>query len=313
MLTVSIMGGLGNQLFEIFTLIATALRNNDKFFLMDGQKLWCNPGHSRYTYWTTLFKGLHKYIIHSDETTEKMFNSLEIWNEIPFVYTPTPTDTIKYTNALRLNGHFQSEKYFKDKYQEICEMMELKKQQELVKEIYASETWSSDYSGLSTKKRILVSTHFRMGDYLINPKFHLIMSADYYYSAISHIISKQGCSNAYTFIVFYELCDKSIVEKYINDMKERCATNINGCDIQFHYIRTDIVDWQQLLLMSVCDHNIIANSTFSWWGAYFNNNPNKIVCYPSIWLGRDNNFAFDINDLCLSTWDKIEATTNPSF
>ena len=58
-------------------------------------------------------------------------------------------------------------------------------------------------------------------------------------------------------------------------------------------------------LMSNCDHNIIANSSFSWWGAYFNQNKGKIVCYPSIWFGpvlKDKHF---IRDLCPEEWVKI--------
>ena len=70
--------------------------------------------------------------------------------------------------------------------------------------------------------------------------------------------------------------------------------------IQCNYIQ----DWEQLLLMSLCNHNIIANSTFSWWGAYFNTNPGKIVCYPSVWFGSKciNNST---RDLFPENWIKI--------
>ena len=63
----------------------------------------------------------------------------------------------------------------------------------------------------------------------------------------------------------------------------------------------NIPDYEQLLLMSLCSHNIIANSTFSWWGAYFNKNSNKIVCYPSIWVGITDNTS----DLFPKAWTKI--------
>ena len=56
-----------------------------------------------------------------------------------------------------------------------------------------------------------------------------------------------------------------------------------------------------MLYMSLCRHNIIANSSFSWWGAYFNSNKEKIVCYPSVWFGNN----MDTRDLCPETWIKM--------
>lgn len=55
--------------------------------------------------------------------------------------------------------------------------------------------------------------------------------------------------------------------------------------------------------MSLCNHNIIANSTFSWWGAYFNINPEKIVCYPNVWFGSECNNS--TQDLFPKNWVKI--------
>lgn len=316
------MGGLGNQLFQIFNTIATALRNKDTFFFMKYDELPGNPGHPRYTHWSTLLRGLRQYLTQSNPVTDKMFNSLPRWDEIGFQYTPIPTDTVKYTKPLRLHGYFQSEKYFKDKYNEVCKFIQLREQQAWIKQIYGNEEWSKDYIGNASKTRVLVSMHFRIGDCVLNLHIHPVMSVDYYYSAITHIIRETSLKEEstinktpYTFLIFYEPCDKALVLKNVNELKHRCATDIHGItygrDIQFHFVRDTIADWQQMLLMSVCDHNIIPNSTFSWWGAYFNANPSKIVCYPSIWFGPG--VSHDTRDVCPESWVKVEATTITAF
>ena len=318
MITATIMGGLGNQLFQIFAVIAAALRNHDTFFFMQQQELEGHPGHPRFTHWTTLLRGLRRYLTPSNPVTEKMFQSLPRWDEIGFHYTATPTETVKYLKPLRLHGYFQSEKYFADKYTEICDMIQLREQQTLIKQLYGNEPWSADYSDGNPAKqsrRELVSVHFRIGDSVLNLHIHPVIVVDYYYRAISHIVSATSAlspRSAYSFLVFYESCDKEIVLKHIAELKHRCATDVDGPaygrDIQFHFVRDTIVDWQQMLLMSVCDHNIIANSTFSWWGAYFNANPGKVVCYPSVWFGPGT--SHNTRDLCpeSSSWVKVDAT-----
>ena len=65
----------------------------------------------------------------------------------------------------------------------------------------------------------------------------------------------------------------------------------------------DLSDWEQMILMSCCRDNIIANSSFSWWAAHFNTNPDKIVCYPAIWFGEVA--GHDTRDLCPNEWHKI--------
>ena len=75
-------------------------------------------------------------------------------------------------------------------------------------------------------------------------------------------------------------------------------------DLKFEKIDDSIEDWEQVIIMSLCEHNIIANSSFSWWGAYFNKNINKIVCYPDKWFGPKGPHN-QTKDLCPDSWNKI--------
>lgn len=72
-------------------------------------------------------------------------------------------------------------------------------------------------------------------------------------------------------------------------------------NIEFLSCRENLGDWKQMLLMSCCSHNILANSTFSWWGAYLNNNPDKMVIYPNKWINTHSEFK----DLFPENWNKI--------
>jgi hypothetical protein len=79
--------------------------------------------------------------------------------------------------------------------------------------------------------------------------------------------------------------------------------------VEFLKVDDQIPDYDQLLIMSCCSHNIMANSTFSWWGAYLNENPAKIVCYPSVWFGE----LYTHNHLGMMPveWLKIDANPVP--
>ena len=101
----------------------------------------------------------------------------------------------------------------------------------------------------------------------------------------------------YNILIFGECDDDKVINGRIRDFKHHFP-NVNF--IKCNY---DIPDWEQMLLMSLCDHNIIANSSFSWWGAYFNKNPEKIVCYPSQWFGPT--LRNDVSDLFPDGWNRI--------
>jgi hypothetical protein len=132
------------------------------------------------------------------------------------------------------------------------------------------------------KEQETVSIHFRRGDYVSNPhaaKFHCLCSIEYYENAIAYMHKKIG---AFNIIIFSD--DTSWVKDnfVVNDA------------IQCIYAE-DLDDVDEFDLMSRCQHNIIANSSFSWFSSWLNTNDDKMVVAPKYWVNdlKINDYIID--------------------
>ena len=271
MLSIVVMGGLGNQLFQIFTAIAYSLRHQIQVVLPTSKADINKRSH----YWNTLLKDirplltnnpLRSFVRLSEKTHEHV--------EIPLI-----------TEDFILFGYFQSYKYFEEEFDAICKIIHLEEQKNLVRE-------KVDYDTSEC-----ISLHFRIGDYKNLQHAHPLMPIEYYDHAISTIVEKTG-RDEWKVLYFYEENDVNDVEPAIQSLKNKYPK------MEFVSVDHGLVDYEQMLLMSMCSHNIIANSSFSWWGAYFNTNKEKTVCYPSLWFGPA--LENSVKDMFPPDWDKIE-------
>ena len=279
MLSIYLMGGLGNQLFQIFTLINISLNKRIPFKIPFNKKDLVSPHNNIYlrpTYWDSIFKSIKIFTIQFEE-------SWHILKESSFSFSSLENIEISNNINIKLYGYFQSYKYFNKNFENIKKILKLNQQQDIIK--------NNNINYFSDK---IISLHFRIGDYKNIQQCHPILSIDYYINAIKFIKTKKNINKV---LYFGENKDnKEIIEK-INKLQQVYPY------IEFIKCKENLQDWEQLLLMSCCDHNIIANSTFSWWGAYLNNNPDKIICYPNIWFGPAINN--DTRDLFPEYWNKI--------
>ena len=141
-----------------------------------------------------------------------------------------------------------------------------------------------------------LSMHFRIGDYKKVQDFHPLDTDTYYENALLYINSKFP-DKEFNILYFCEDSDIDDVLLIINKLVDKFPM------YNFKRGENSIEDWQQMLLMSCCHHNIIANSSFSWWSAYLNSWTDKVICYPSVWFGQSANH--DTKDLCPNNWVKI--------
>jgi len=282
MITCNLMGGLGNQLFQIFTTISYSIEINNQFKFLNVKTLGSGKTTIRYTFWETLLYKLKPYLI------EIIPQPIYIIRENNFKYNKLIFDK-NYKNIM-IYGYFQSYKYFKNNYEIIYNLLSL----ELIKEKILND-YNEDL-------KFTISMHFRIGDYKNIQHIHPIMQNSYYINCLNYMKNKLNLKNQYTIIYFCEETDMTNVLNCINYLEKEFYF------FKFKFVNKNrnrkLEDWEQLILMSCCNHNIIANSTFSWWGAYLNNKTDKIVCYPELWFGEKSNI--DIIDLCPSEWKKIK-------
>ena len=255
MVNSNIIGGLGNNLFQISTSLALALDNADTLIY---DKSDVSSGHQPI-----------------DVYLDNIFRNINFTNiNYPVVHYNEPNfhfNEIKYVPNIKLNGYFQSEKYFSHRRKEILNFFS--PTQGIVEKL------KTEYPFID--KSNICSIHVRRGDYLRLPNHHPVCSQVYYGEAINYI----GGNNV--FLVF-------------SDDISWCKETFKGSSFIFVEGTTDFED---LYLMSMCKNNIIANSSFSWWGAWLNKNKNKKVVAPSKWFGSAINHS--TIDLIPKTWKII--------
>ena len=289
MISIDIVGGLGNQLFMIFATLAYGIQYNTMVVFPSRNMYHDNL---RTIYWDTFLPELKIFTTENgyNQITEEERSNFPTYREPGFEYRPLP-DFGK--GNVCLSGYFQSPEYFAPVQSVLYEMINLSDKKRNIQQKY-SPYFSGD--------KQIISLHFRLGDYKTKRDYHPIMNYEYYEQALHYIVTKDS---SITLRVLY-LCeneDNDFVKGYIHRLQEKYPA------VEFQKVADYIPDYEQLLIMACCRHNIIANSSFSWWGAYLNENPDKIVCYPSVWFGPM--ILYNHLDMMPENWMKITANPIP--
>jgi len=285
MISIDVMGGLGNQLFMIFATLAYGIQHNVKVvFPRDN----CHKDVNRTIYWDTFLPELKLFTTGNpaNQITEEQRAAFPKYREPGFDYRPFPDFG---TQNICLSGYFQSPQYFAPVQSTIYKMIHLSDKKRDIREKYPH--YFSD-------NKPIVSIHFRLGDYKTKRQYHPIMNYEYFEQALQHIVTKVTSVDLRVLYLCEEE-DNAFVQGYI----QRLQTP----HIEFQKVGDEIPDYEQLLIMACCQHHIIANSTFSWWGAYLNESPDKIVCFPSVWFGQ----SYIYNHLGMMHRDWIRIPSNP--
>jgi len=126
----------------------------------------------------------------------------------------------------------------------------------------------------------LTSIHVRRGDYIRLQNYHGVCPKEYYQKAMEL------------------MGDVNFI--FVSDDMNWVKQNFKGDNIFYSDYTEELLD---LTLMSICDNNIISNSSFSWWGAFLNKNTNKKIIAPSQWFGPEG--PKDTQDICPTEWITI--------
>lgn len=246
--------GLGNQLFQIATALSYARDNSLQPIFPDLN----NPKYGNYT--NSIFRKLDLSSYKEEQINCEYF-------EPYFNYCKLP---IK--KNIRLNGYFQSDKYFKSNINYIKDFFS--PNNEILSKL------KSNYSNLTENS---VACHIRLGDYTILQNHHLnLHKTEYYSNALNQVE-----------------VDKVVV--FSDDIQTAKKLNLkSNKSISFVQTSSDIED---LYLMSLFKNIIISNSTFSWWAAWLNRLDSKIIFYPDKWFGqlKENN----TQDMIPQGWKKV--------
>lgn len=193
-----------------------------------------------------------------------------IYKENDFRFNP---EVLTLPPHSELYGYFQNQEYFKENRDLILSLFEFRDSFRKI---------AQDFVSKINPKFDKVSVHIRRGDYKLFPSHHPVCSMDYYSTAMKKFESEDT-----KFLIF-------------SDDVDWCRGEFVGD--KFIFVDTGS-PYSDLAIMVQCDHNIIANSSFSWWGAWLNTKIDKKVIAPSRWFGPAINK--DASEIYCEVWEKI--------
>ena len=292
MILVRLMGGLGNQMFQYALGRRLSLLHKTDLFIDTSFLDKLSPTHVKREYELGIFDlpvsiaeadVLNKFESIRKSSIKSRLQPL-LPNLLPFHIVREPSHAFNEeilqspSNSL-LIGYWQTEEYFIDIEDVIRKDFTLKKTLDDRNSAIAEKINSTNS----------VSVHVRRGDYILNEKIqkhHGICDTAYYSKAVELISGIQKNTELFLF----------------SDEPEWVKQNMKF-DLPVNYIdNTGEAGYIDMQLMSLCKHNIIANSSFSWWGAWLNNNEEKVVIAPEKWFADK---TIDTKDVIPAGWVKI--------
>ena len=252
------LGSLGNQMHIVAATYATAIDMQTDWAISNKTNEGYHGGIKRSSFNDTFFRSAIKK---GPPTGHKSFS------EGAFKYR----HITKHKNLI-LKGYFQSDKYYGHRKNEIIDLF-----YEFYPEVQDKvQGW---FNHMDQNKTI--SLHIRRTDYVKLAKVHHVQPMEYYESGINAIAEKQNISpeqlkQDYHFLVFSDDLEWCKNQDFFKSLHCTFVDNQESPDLNA------IID---LYTMAQCKHNIIANSSFSWWSAYLNKHEDKIVVAPKQWFG----------------------------
>lgn len=286
MIITDIMGGLGNQLFQYATVKSLSLDKNVDFLL--------NLSYYNHKDAKDIAHVEFKLNHFNIDLNEKIIdlNSTDEYSNIKEVVEPLSSDNFanfmdlsKFSDDFRLRGYWQDENYFKHNKDIIKNDLKIttppnKKNQKLIDEI-------TSVNG--------VCMSFRRGEYL-DPYFiaQFGMCTENYYKKAINFISKKVDNPV--FFIFSD--DIEWIDENVKLDFPTVPVNINGLNEEH----------EELRLMTLCNHYIMANSSFSWWGAWLSHNKDKVVFAPTPWFN-----SFTKQNILCQDWIHLKCDRSDLF
>jgi hypothetical protein len=293
MIIARLNGGLGNQMFQYANGRAKALEQHsqllldisgfDSYRLHQGfelSKIFVGPFNIATSQQIKGLKGLslHGKFFKITSKLSKLFLKESFVQEPYFQYW----EGIKEVpDNSYLSGYWQSEKYFQNFQDQIAADFKFASPLQGMNEIIAAD--------IRADCRTSISLHIRRGDYVANPKtraYHGVCSMDYYQKAIAYLAQRIERVHFFIFSDDPEWVKQNLVIAHPHTFVSH---------------NTGENSYNDMHLMSLCQHHIIANSSFSWWGAWLNPSNNKTVIAPKKWFEKKLNTA----DLIPDSWIRL--------